>query len=57
MDKLLTVLQIAKRLSVCEHTIYRYIKAGKLKIIKLTPRNFRIAEKDLNQFLKKHKSK
>lgn len=57
MDKLLTPLQVAKKLGVCEHTIYRYIKAGKLKAIKLTPRNFRIEKKDFNRFLKKHKGK
>ena len=57
MNKLLTPLQIAKKLGVCEHTIYRYIRAEKLKVIKLTPRNFRITEKDLNQFLKRHGTK
>jgi len=57
MDKLLTPLQIAKKLGVCEHTVYRYIKAGKLKAIRLTPRNFRIDEKDFTRFLKKHKAK
>ncbi len=57
MDKLLTSLQVAKKLGVCEHTIYRYIKAGKLRAIRLTPRNFRIDEKELNQFINKHKTK
>jgi len=55
--KFLTPLQVAKKLSVSEFTIYRYIKSGKLKAIKLTERNFRIEEKDLNQFIKKHKTK
>lgn len=56
--QLLTPKQVAKRLGLkSEWTIYRYIKAGKLKVIKLTERNFRIAEKDLNQFIKKHKTK
>lgn len=55
--KLFTPLQIAKKLSVSEFTIYRYIKAGKLKAIKLTARNFRIEEKELNNFIKKHKTK
>lgn len=57
MNKLLTPKQVAKKLGVSEFTIWRYIKAGKLKAIKYTARNFRIAEKDLNQFLKKHKTK
>ncbi|MDP3093169.1 MAG: helix-turn-helix domain-containing protein [bacterium] len=57
MDKLLTPKQVANKLGVSEYTIWRYIKAGKLKAIKLTLRNFRIEEKDLIQFLKKHKTK
>jgi len=55
--KLLTPKQVAKMLGVSEYTIYRYIKAGKLKAIKLTAFNFRIDEKDLNEFIKKHKTK
>jgi len=57
MNKLLTSKQVANKLGVSEYTIWRYIKAGKLKAIKLTKRNFRIDEKDLIQFLKKHKTK
>ena len=57
MDKLLTPKQVANKLGVSEYTIWRYIKAGKLKSIKLTKRNFRIEEKDLIQFIKKHKTK
>ena len=57
MNKLLTSKQVANKLGVSEYTIWRYIKAGKLKAIKLTKRNFRIEEKDLIQFLKKHKTK
>jgi len=55
--KLLTPKQVAKILGVSDYTIWRYIKAGKLKAIKLTARNFRISEKDLRDFIKKHKSK
>jgi len=57
MNKLLTPKQVANKLGVSEYTIWRYIKVGKLKAIKLTKRNFRIEEKDLIQFLKKHKTK
>jgi len=49
--------EIAELFSMNVMTVYRYIKAKKLKAIKLTPRVFRIDEKDLNQFLKKHKTK
>jgi len=57
MSKLLTPLETSKRLGVCRDTVWRYIRKGKLKVIKYTARNFRITEKDLNQFLKKHKTK
>jgi len=57
MNKLLTCEQVAKKLGVSIFTVYRYIKAGKLKAVKYTERNFRIVEKDLNQFLKRHKTK
>lgn len=57
MDKLLTPQQVAKRLGVCRESVWRYIRKGKLKAIKYTERNFRIDEKDLIQFLKKHKTK
>jgi len=57
MNKLLTPKQVANKLGVSEFTIWRYIKAGKLKAIKLTKRNFRIEEKDLMQFLNKRKTK
>jgi len=57
MSKLLTPQQVAKRLGVCRESVWRYIRKGKLKAIKLSARNFRIEEKDLKRFLKKHKTK
>ena len=54
---LLTPDDISKKLKVSVFTVYRWIKAGKLKAIKFTPRVFRITEKDLNQFIKNHKTK
>jgi len=57
MKELLTPEQVAKKLGVSIFTIYRYIKAGKLKTIKYTARNFRISEKDFKEFLEKHKTK
>lgn len=58
LKQLLTPKQVAKRLGLkSEWTIYRYIKAGKIKVIKLTERNFRIDEKDLKQFINKRKTK
>ncbi len=55
--KLLTVQQVAKQLGVCRDSVWRYIRAKKLKAIKYTARNFRIEEKDLKNFIKKHKVK
>jgi len=57
MTKLLTPIQVAEQLGVSEFTIYRYIKARRLKAIKLSARNFRIDPKDLDEFIKKHKTK
>ena len=55
--KLYTPKQVAKMLGVSDFTIWRYIKAGKLKAIKYSARNFRIEESELKRFLKKHKTK
>jgi excisionase family DNA binding protein len=60
-NKLLTIPEVAKRLGISRRTVYRYIKKGKLKASRIsqTPlyQILRISEKDLNQFLKKHKIK
>ena len=56
--KLLTIQEIAKRLKISERTIYRYIESKKLKAIKISKGHIvRITEKDLNNFLKKHRIK
>ena len=58
MMKLLTIQEIAKRLKISERTIYRYIESKKLKAIKISKGHIvRITEKDLNNFLKKHRIK
>lgn len=57
INDLLTPEQVSKKFSVSIFTVYRWIKAGKLKAIKITPRVFRIEEKELSQFIKKHKTK
>ena len=48
---MLSVKQIAKELNVSNRTVYRYIKAGRLKAIKLGY-ILRIQEKDFKEFLK-----
>ena len=55
LNNLLTPEHISKKLKVSVFTVYRWIKSEKLKAVKLTPRLFRIEEKDLKDFIKKHK--
>ncbi len=50
-----TPKEIAGLLDVCNETVWRYIRSGKLKAIKLTERNFRIEKKELEKFLNKRK--
>ena len=60
-QKLLTIPEVAKRLKISRRTVYRYIEKGQLKAVKISQSPiyyiYRISEKDLNQFLKKHKTK
>lgn len=57
-NNLLTIKEVAAELRISERTIFRYIKSGKLKVIRLSKGHIvRIAEKDLLQFLKKHRTK
>ena len=55
--KLLTAKEVSKLLRLSERTIYRLVEAGKLKAVKFSRKATRIDEKDLNQFIKKHKTK
>ena len=48
-----TTKEITEMLGVCRDTVWRYIRSGKLKAIKLTERNFRIEKKELERFLNK----
>ncbi|MCC6934699.1 MAG: helix-turn-helix domain-containing protein [Candidatus Yanofskybacteria bacterium] len=47
----LTVKDVAKRLSLTEKSIFRFIKSGELAATKLG--RWRIMEKDLNGFIKR----
>jgi len=51
-----TAKELANKLRVNIMTIYRYIKAGKLKAYKLS-KEFRIDRKEFNNFLSKVKNK
>jgi len=50
------VEELAEKLRLSNMTIYRYIKAKKLKAYKLG-KEFRIDKKDFNKFLSKVKTK
>jgi len=55
--KLLTPTEVAKKLRISRRTIYRLIEKKRIKAIKVSFDIYRITEKDLNQFIKKHKTK
>ena len=53
-DEYWTIDEVAKKLKVSTRTVYRWVEAGDLTIIKLTPSdrgNVRISEQDLREFL------
>lgn len=54
-DKLLTAQEVAKRLRVSERSVMRYIKAKKLRAIKIG--QWRIKEIDLAKFLSGNSNK
>jgi len=51
-----TAKELAEKLRVNIMTIYRYIKAGRLKAYKMS-KEFRIDKKEFNKFLSKIKTK
>jgi len=51
-----TAKELAEKLRVNIMTIYRYIKAGRLKAYKIG-KDFRIDKKEFNRFLNKVKTK
>jgi len=55
INHLLTVEEVAEKLRLGPRTVYRLIETGKLKAIKISRKAYRISEKDLIQFIKKHK--
>ena len=55
INHLFTVEEVAEKLRLGPRTVYRLIEAGKLKTIKISRKAYRISEKDLIQFIKKHK--
>lgn len=55
INHLLTVEEVAEKLRLGPRTVYRLIEVSKLKAIKISRKAYRISEKDLIQFIKKHK--
>jgi excisionase family DNA binding protein len=54
INHLLTVEEVAEKLRLGPRTVYRLIEAGKLKVIKISRKAYRISEKELIRFLKRH---
>lgn len=52
MENLLTLEDVSKQLKVSKMTIYRYIKAWKIKAYKLW-KELRISDSEYNSFLEK----
>lgn len=50
-EKIYTLQEVADYLKVTRQTIYNYVKTGKLKANKLGTQQYRVAEKDLQNFL------
>jgi excisionase family DNA binding protein len=55
-EEFYTAKELAEKLRVNIMTIYRYIKAGKLKAYKIG-KDFRIDKEEFNKFLNKAKTK
>ena len=53
-EELLTVQEVARYLRLNPHTIYDYIRAGKLKAVKFG-RSYRVVYRDLIEFIDNHK--
>jgi excisionase family DNA binding protein len=51
VEKLYTVKEVAKILSVSQNTIWRWVREGKLKSIKLSNGATRFTEKDIQEFM------
>jgi len=51
---MLTLYEVAEKLKLHYNTIYKYIRSGELKAIKLN-RVYRVEEKELEKFKKRNK--
>ncbi len=55
INNLLTIKEVSEILKLSQRTVYRLIEAGRLTVIKISRKAYRIPEKELIRFLKKHK--
>ena len=51
IPSLLTIEQVAVQLQVSRKSVERYIKAGLLIVIRLSPRKQRVSQSDLDDFI------
>jgi excisionase family DNA binding protein len=52
-DELLKPKEVARELQVDIRTVYRYIRQEKLRVVRLSAREFRIRRSELDRFLNK----
>lgn len=55
-DELLKPKQVADELQLNILTVYRYIRKEKLRVVRLSAREFRIRRSELNRFLSEHET-
>lgn len=55
INNLLTIKEVSEKLKLSQRTVYRLIEARRLNVIKISRKAYRIPEKELIRFLRKHK--
>lgn len=53
VGRLLKVQEVASKLGVSPRTVQSLIAAGRMRVVRLSPRAIRIAEGDLNEFVRR----
>lgn len=48
---MLTTTEVAKRLGVTRKTVLRMVRRGDLTAVRISPKDFRVAETELDRFL------
>ena len=55
-EELLKPKQVARELQSNIRTVYRYIRQEKLRVVRLSAREFRIQRSELDRFLREHET-